>query len=335
MTTAVSPNHNGKPVLTATPGRSRLAGRLPPAVPPSGPPANPPGPPKPPALPPAAIGRLSLGIQPRMLMPELDYGFGTTGAKIVGNITDLAKSEFGRLPNAYNWLAIDGAARETDIDREHFMGLAIDGCGTDPRQGYQRFMDAYFRIRYAVDQQVQKLSDYDPLVPVDNSPRDVLAVRIFAGCGGSSAGMLHPMISLVHDVAQQRRIQKLRVYLVLMGADMPLRDSSRTVIREQKLAVPDNCANNLVRVFADITSSAVIQEHRPDGSTFKVPATERVWAPAVIDQSNGQHEWSTTNELVEMIASAYFLQIFTVAGKYVEERDNDNRRLGIMAHGTT
>ena len=327
MPTAPSPNHNGKLVLTETSSRSRFADRFPAA--------SPPAPPRPQAPTIVASDYTSLGIQPRMLMPELLFGFGTTGAKIVGRIADLLKAEFGRLPNTCNWLAIDGAARETDIDCEHFMSLDIDGCGTDPHKGYQRFMEAYFRIRYAVDQQVQNLSEYDPLVPVDNSPRDVLAARIFAGPGGSSAGMLHPMISLLHDVAQQRRIQKLRVYLVLMGADMPLRDSSRTVIREQKLAVPDNCANNLVRIFADITSSAVLQEHRPDGSTFKVPAAERVWAPAVVDQSNGQHEWSTTNELVEMIASAYFLQIFTIAGKYVEERDNDNRRLGIMAHGTT
>ena len=331
MTVATSPNHNGKLVVTEPPGHNRIAGRIPSA----GPSATASPRPRPPAPATEASGHLPLGIQPRMLMPELDCGLGTTGAKIVGGISDMATAEFGRLPNAFNWLAIDGAARETGIDSEHFMGLDIDGCGTDPRKGFQRFMDSYSRIRYAVDQQIQNLSEYDPLVSVDNSLRDVLAVRIFAGPGGSSAGMLHPMISLVHDVAQQRRIQNLRVYLVLMGADMPLRDSSRTVIREQKLAIPDNCANNLIRIFADITSSAVIQERRGDGTAFQVPAAERVWAPAVIDQSNGQHEWSTTNELVEMIAAACFLQIFTVAGKYIEERDNDNRRLGVMAHGTT
>jgi hypothetical protein len=283
----------------------------------------------------ASDGHAMLGVRARMLMCKLIYGLGTAGTNIASRISALVKREFGRIPSSCNWLGIDGATRDPSVDSHHFIGLDVDGSGTRWYEGYRRFLDSYSQIRYVVDQQIQNLSEYDPIVSVEKSPRDVLDVSIFAGCGGSSTGMLQPMISLVHDVAQNRRIKELRLYLVLMGADMPLRDSSRILVREQTLVIPDNCANTLMKIYADITTPGTLEETRPDGSTFTVRSCDRVWAPAVIDQSNGQYEWSNTKDLVEMISWAYFLQTFTEAGKYIEDRDKDNRKLGVPAHNTS
>ena len=275
-----------------------------------------------------------LGFPLRMLMPAMLCGLGTSGAKMVQRIIAILESQLGRLPTACNYLLVDGASPDLAVDPRHFLALDLAGCGTNPHRGRQRFYAEYQRIRYALDQHLRTIDQFDPEVRVDNSPRDFLAVWIFAGCGGSSAGLLHPMITLAHDVARQQRIRQVRVFLVLMGADMPLRDSSHSVLLEQKLIVPDNCANNLIKVFADMASAAEISEPRPDGTVFTMPAADRVWAVSLVDQSNGFHEWSTTEELVEMVAWDYFLQIFTEVGKYLEDRNEDHERTGVVARGT-
>jgi hypothetical protein len=269
-----------------------------------------------------------------MEMPALLCGLGTTGAEMMGGVVGLIHRELGRLPASMNYLAIDGASKGSARSDSHFLCVDRHGCGTDPRRGSEQFTRHYAEIRLAIDRQIQTLSLFDPEVPVFYSPRDALDVRIFAGCGGASGGMLHPMISLVHDIAQLRRIRDLRLHVVLMGHDMPMRDTARSVHSKQLATVSDTFSGNLLKIIADMCSSAALVEMRPDGTTLRLDAADRVWGLHVLDQSNGSFEWATTDGLSEMIAWQTFLEIFTHLGKFTEDRKKDLEQLNISARGT-
>jgi len=275
-----------------------------------------------------------LGLVLRMEMPVLLYGLGTTGTKMMSGVVGLVRRELGRLPATMNYLAIDGASKDNARSDGHFLCIDLHGCGTVPHRGSEQFHRHRGEIRLAVDGQMQTISQFDPEIPVSYSPRDALDVRIFAGCGGAGGGMLHPMISLVHDVAQLRRIQNLRVHAVLMGADMPMRDSDRSVHPKQVATVSDTFSGNLLKIIADISSSAVLVDARPDGTSFRLDAADRVWGVHVLDQSNGSFEWATTDDLCEMIAWESFLEIFTHLGKFTEDRKTDLEQLNIPARRT-
>ncbi len=275
-----------------------------------------------------------LGFALRMEMPALLYGLGTTGARMMSGVVDLVHRELGRLPASMNYLALDGASKESARSDGHFLCIDRHGCGTVPRRGSEQFYRHYGEIRLAVDRQMQTVSPFDPEIPVFYSPREALDVRIFAGCGGASGGMLHPMISLVHDIAQLRRIRDLRVHVVLMGPDMPMRDSARSTHSKQVATVSDTFSGNLLKIIADMCSAAVLVEMRPNGTSFRLKAADRVWGLHLVDQSNAAFEWATTDGLTEMIAWQSFLEIFTHLGKFTEDRKKDLEQLNISARST-
>ena len=276
-----------------------------------------------------------LGFQLRMEMAAAVYGLGTTGTRMANGAVHLLLRELERIPACLQYLMIDGASPDSiAVGNDHFISTDLHGCGTDPRQGELQFYRHYSEIHRAVDGQMQTISQFDPVIPVCYSPQEALGVWIFGGCGGASGGMLHPMITLVNDVAQQRRVRHLRVHVVLMGPDMPMRDNTRSVHPKQRCVVADTFSGNLVKIIADMCSSVILAETRPDGTTFHMASADRVWSVTVVDQSNGSFQWSTTNELAEMIAWDCFLRIFTQLGKFEEDRVKDLEQLNISARRT-
>ena len=272
-----------------------------------------------------------LGFALRMEEPALLLGLGTTGTKIAHGVVARVCQELGRRSACMNYLAIDGASKDFAAKLDHFVCIDVHGCGTDPRRAVRQFYRHYQEIRCALDRQMLTVSQFDPEIPVFQPPQEILAVWIFAGCGGTSGGTLHPAISLLHDLAQHRRIRNLRVHVVLMGPEMPMRDCTRGVHPKQVAVVADTFFGNLQKIIADMCSAAVLVEKRPDGSTFRLAAADRVWGLQVRDQSNGSFDWSTTDELIEMISWECFLQIFTQLGNCEENRKKDLEELNISA----
>jgi hypothetical protein len=269
-----------------------------------------------------------------MMVPSLLYGLGTTGSRIVQGIVSIVQAELGRLPNACNYLAIDGAALSMGVDQAHAISIDFSGCGTDATRGRRQFFRYYHLIRNSLNSHFEGLATSDSQVTVLTNPGKAVTSWIFAAAGGGSGGgMLQPMVTLLHDVARQHGVGQHRVHLILVGADIPTRDSSRSVTPEQTLAIADNTATNLIKIFFDITSSATSVDHRPDGTSFRMPAAQRVWAPYLIDQPNGSYHLPTVDDLIAMASWEFFLQIFTAVGKYIEERDIDHERLGLPARG--
>ena len=146
-----------------------------------------------------------LGLMLRMFVPTILIGLGTFGSRTVHRIVLHLNTELGRLPAACNYLNVDGAAPESDMDANHHKTIDLGGCGTNPNLGREQFRVHYDELRYILDKQVQDLSEIDPQVAVAHTPREATAFCVIGGSGGSSGGMLHEMISLVHDVARAPR----------------------------------------------------------------------------------------------------------------------------------
>jgi hypothetical protein len=118
-----------------------------------------------------------------------------------------------------------------------------------------------------------------------------------------------------------------------MGAEMPVRDRTRNTILKQRRVIADTASTNWIKLSGDFTSSAIIDEIRPDGTAFGLRACDRVYGINVMDQSNGQAECSTTDALVEEIALAFFPRMFTYAGTYLADRIRDLDKLGAFGRG--
>jgi hypothetical protein len=269
------------------------------------------------------------GFRPSMLLAAFSLGLGSTGAAIVHGITRLVRRELGRLPSCYNYLLVDSAAPRPGMDPDHFCRIGVDGAGTLPEEGDRLFRatERYAHLRGVINTLVQGLSAPDPGFPTRN-PREALDFWVFAGCGGTSGGALHPAIALLHDVARDRHVREPRIHVVLMGADMPLRDASRRIILEQAQVVPDTAANNLIKICGDLVNPDEIREVRPDGTSFTLKASDRVHSVILADQSNGEADFATTEGLIGMLAHAFFVRLFTQAGTDLMDRFCDQDKLG-------
>ena len=156
MTTATSPNHNGKLVLTATSRRDRL----PLAVPRSGPPANPPGPPKPPALPPADGAQSAHGVPAglryavefhgKQLLTESALGMEIVGQPALGPGMHFTGAETSSADDTYTI-----PVGKTKTVRDHYNGLHAefeDASGRRLAIEVRVFNDGIV-FRYVVPQQ--------------------------------------------------------------------------------------------------------------------------------------------------------------------------------------
>ena len=268
-----------------------------------------------------------------MQMSVFLLGLGTQGSATVWRIITDLKRMVGCLPGSCSLLMLDGATPPSGISRMHHMDVDLNGCGTDPNEGQRVFRQHYRDIRHAVEQNILDLTNTDPHVPAIKSVREALAFWIFAGNGGTSGGMQHEAVDLCHHVARRLNVRQPFVRLVFLGADMPMRDTERTVCTRQQLVMPQTAADNLARWLSDHHSSELLTIRPPGDKPFSIRACDRVASVHLVDQSNGCHDFAVTDELTEMVAQSTLATIFTEAGTSEEHRIADLERMGNTGRG--
>jgi hypothetical protein len=269
------------------------------------------------------------GITPRLSASTFLLGLGSTGAAIAHEIVQLLLAELGRLPQNIRYLLIDSASAPLGVDPTNFVQIGVDGFGTDPNEGHDQFCRHYRQLRSSTMLRMLELFASDAALSPPKSTRLVVNIWLFAGCGATSGGAVHPAITLLHDIAQERCIQEPRIHVVTIGAEISLRDFTRDVTAKQEKVVRDTDASNLAKLTADFKNLASRLETRPDGTTFSRMTPYRVYSLAHNDQSNGEAEFATVADFVQAMARAYFLRIATEAGKEVMDRFKDLDKLGV------
>jgi hypothetical protein len=222
-------------------------------------------------------------------------------------------------------LTVDATPTFDPDHRLHHIDTETGGSGSNSHKGRQIFLDHYDLVRDALQERVDELcrGAADFVTPA-KAAREVTGFMIVAGSGGTSGGSLDPLITSVHDVAQRRSIQDIRVHVVLLGPGMPVRDSSRQPLPEQIRLIQNTYAQNLQRIYGLMQTPGFVREIRPDGTEFYVEASRRVTRIDKVDYTNGLADFATTDELVEMLGHAIFSYILTLAGKHAIERVSDH-----------
>lgn len=279
----------------------------------------------------SALDTLSLGIPQRMALPLLAVGFGTTGSKVVHNLAQTVRAEnpAGELPSAFEYLPMDAAVPQPEFDALNFHAIpgGIDGSGTHPLNGHRLFFtqENYQQLRHTLNSKVLNILRGLEAVASGQRAANFLLV---AGNGGTS-GAMDRAIGLLHDVAQERRVQ-IRVHVLFIGAEISVRDKNRQVTVQQQRLVRATASLNLRKILRDMITDGFIQEPRPDGTTFPVRASERVWSLILADQSNGVCDHATVDDLIHMLTKGLYLRFFTQAGTHLAERICDLRNTGEM-----
>jgi hypothetical protein len=280
----------------------------------------------------SARDTLSTGLRMEMFLPTLAIGLGTTGSELGQALVARAVRPLGRLPAPFDYLLIDVASRPAGNAGNRYIQIegGVDGCGTDPKRGRDLFatIPNYALLRSTLSSLIRGLGRPDPLVSVSKSPKEAVELWVLAGCGGTSGGVLHPLITLLHDVALDLNIAEPRIHVVLIGPDISLFDTSRQVIEAQRRIVPDTFVTNLVKLCGDRAADGCLTETRPDGTTFSIRAEQRTYSLTVLDRSNGAYDCATVGELLAMAAEALFARLFTPAAAYVAGRMCDHKVVG-------
>ncbi len=265
-------------------------------------------------------------------------GLGTTGSEVVQTVrTTLGEHRpwSGSL-GCFQHLLLDAATAPMHWDQGHFrllegeQGTGIDGAGTDPREGRARMLRErnYRDLRHGVNGMLLELAAVTSEWALP-SLREACDLVVVAGCGGTSGGAIDPFVTLLHDVCRERNLSNARVTVVLLGPEIAIRDAGRSVTAEQARTIRATAAANLVKMLAQFSHTQPTEEIRADGTSFHVPAGERIWDIAWFDQSNGSFDWPTTEEFVAHTAHCLFLRFFTAAGIHAAHRRADLERLGI------
>lgn len=268
-----------------------------------------------------------LGLQLQLAACTLLVGLGSTGTRIVDQLIRSVAASLGYVPPSLNYLMIDGEATNDLYGLDHFTCVGIDGCGTDPNEGRDAFLEIYPELFKTVEGLLLKLNPESDVMPAAVSPQTCVEVYVFAGNGGTSGGMQQPCITLLNEVMQKRRIRTPRIHNVFLGVDMPMNDASRTTTDNQIEITAATAWANIRRMVFEHWNPEPIREESPTGGTV-IPAGGRVESVGFMDQSNGRHQLGTTDELMEMVAAAYFAAICTHASLSVSARMKDLEKTG-------
>ncbi len=269
------------------------------------------------------------GVRGRGLCPTIAISLGTSGCEVGHKLATTAQNEFDRLPKWYGHLFVDAATKEMQVESQDFFPLGEDGAGSIAAQGRKMFLRRYAHFVDALKAKFMRLSEIDELLPCDIGKQQVTSFVIFTGLGGgTSGGALEPAVAACHDAAQQLGIAEVRVHIAAIGPDICLNDINRSPTSDQRLLVTDNAACNLTKLLSDFANPAFKQWQRPDGTTFELRLSERVWTINFADQSNGQFDFRTLAEFTDMMARTYFFALFTEAGKYQADRYRDHVNTG-------
>lgn len=277
----------------------------------------------------------SPGIVNMVLACTYVVALGTTAGAAVKQMFAGLRSRFPhRLPDWIQYLLLDAAADQDDRHHGHVPDLGIDGSGTDPRQGRAIFQKSAARISQAIKTHLDGLVRSRSGIPL-KSARECVNVVIVAGCGGTSGGFLDPLISLLHERAQQRNIQAFRVHLLLVTPEMVLGDVSRELTPEQQEMISLTFAQNLQRTLAAIGEAGHWIEAGQDGGTFLLPPGGRIYSLDLVGNSNGQTELSTCGDLSEMLGLSLYLRHCSPISLEIPQRHIDLVQLGVTGHPVT
>jgi hypothetical protein len=264
------------------------------------------------------------------LCATIGIALGTTGCGVGHQLVKIVCDEFGRLPHWYKPIFVDAATKDMDVMSRDFLSLGVDGAGSVAAFGREMFLRKYRPFVDALKARFARLVELDELFPCEISKQRATAFVIFTGLGGgTSGGALEPAISGCHDAAQELGIADARVHVAAIGPEICLNDIHRNPTVEQRLLVTDNAACNLTKLLSDFANPTLTEWRRPDGTTFEMRLSERVWTINLADQSNGQFDFQTLADFNRMMARTYFLSLFTEAGKFVADRYRDDVNTGV------
>lgn len=270
------------------------------------------------------------GLRGRGHCPTIGISVGTSGCGVGYELLRNACDEFGRLPHWYKPVFVDAATKEMQLESRDFFPLGVDGAGSVAAQGREMFLRRYPEFVDALKARFTRLSEIDELFPCEIGKQQATSFVLFTGLGGgTSGGSLEPIIAACHDAAQQLGIAEARVHVAAIGPEICLNDINRSPTLEQRLLVTDNAACNMIKLLSDFANPAFTPWQRPDGTTFELRLSERVWTINLADQSNGQFDFRTLAEFTRMMARTYFFTLFTDAGKYVADRYRDDVNTGV------
>lgn len=254
----------------------------------------------------------SFGLRLRLLAPLIVIGLGTTGSKLAALIVQLVLRETnGQMPRSLNHLLIDAATDDTGLDS---ICVSTVGAGTDPNEGKRAFLSQEGRIASALSNHLVHLDHTDPLAPADLNRKEATQFLVCGGCGGSSGGMLLPMLS-VCEKAANGLTNEPRIEVVLITPEVASKDVSRTVEQELYDVMQDTMSLNLSRLVHDFFT-------RPRSAAF-----------SIADQTNGSHTLNTVDDFLAMAARSLLLSSCTHAGKFIADRVEDPNRIGLTGLG--
>lgn len=267
------------------------------------------------------------GLRLQLAACTLLIGLGSTGTRIVDQLIRSVVASVGFVPPSLNYLMIDGEATDDLHGLDHFTCVGIDGCGTDPNEGRAAFLEIYPDLLKTVETLLLKLNSASDVMPAAVAPKTCVEVYVFAGNGGTSGGMQQPCVTLINEVMQKRSIRTPRIHTIFLGADMPMKDASRTVTDSQVEITAATAWANIRRMVFEHWNPKSILDESPTVGTI-LPAGGRLESVGFMDQSNGRHQLGTTDELIEMVATAYFVAICTHASISVSARMKDLEKTG-------
>lgn len=289
-----------------------------------------------PAGPASTLGERPFGIRVDLTAATLVIGLGSTGGELGHRIMQMViKENGGTVPPLCQYVLIDSdrnQAAESGWDPSNSCLLNIAGAGTLPQHGAKMVQDNWSHLRGLVGERLDRLMSANCPNRANAPPMQAVEVFLFAPCGGTSGGTISPMITLVHQVTANRRIVQTRVHAVLLGPDMTLHDPGRPMSPEQVQVIPATFAANLVRICGDIVSPTTRTVGTPDGLSFLLEDSQRVFGLHLVDHSNGAHTYARTEELLDQLARTYLLRFFTAAGANHRARLEDLRQLGVTGH---
>ena len=283
-------------------------------------------PPAPPGF--SASDTEDLGCLVRIATPTFLFALGSSMQSAVQGCIDRLHREVGRPPRQAGHLFIDADCPAVGTDTTHFVSLNINGAGTNPHVGRELSLEHRDKVYDAMQAHLDALFEPDSVCPAEKTARECTSFVLVGSNGGTSGGILDPMIDLVHEVARRRNIREPRVHVVLVGPDILVNDLTRSISPEQAVLIPSTFAQNVWKIYQSLTPGAPEREVGRFASLRHGGTPPRVFSLTIVDQTNGVSDWASTDDMTAMLADVLFFHCFTQAGIDFLGRTCDHRGCG-------
>ncbi|MCA9070308.1 MAG: hypothetical protein KDA84_15345, partial [Planctomycetaceae bacterium] len=275
------------------------------------------------------------GLKYRMQMPHIALFLGGLGSLVGARLIKLLIDDLKRLPHPLKCLLLDSDSPPAGIDPRNFKSLGTHGYGTNPWNGLERFRPLRSQVFNAIRSRYEACLNFpsDPLVPVEHGARQGTRITILGGGGGTSGAIMEQVLTLVRTLIHKKRIAHPQVECVLLGADIAVNSSDRTVEREQAQIIPQTVAVNLMNMLSNYAQTGWLTEEAHDGTQFQVRKSERVDSITLVDHRSDLFEFNTAKEFAESLAADLRTLWFTQISSFVHGRYADNTGCGPAGRG--